>query len=427
MIRVGRALEPFDLLWLEVDLYDPGALAHVRRSLPMPVCSGENLYTARGFRPYLDAGALDVASVDVIWNGFHQAKKIADMAETYEVSCAPHNYYSHLATAIAAQWCAAIPNARILELDVDDVPWRDELAGGWSPELRDGARRRPGRPGVGRDGRRGRAARTSVAGDVTGGYDAAFFEAKADEVRRSAEAIVPLVLELVAPRSVVDLGCGTGTWLAVFAEHGVDDVLGVDGDWVPRDRLDIPQRAFPRRAPRPSRSGSSAASTWPSRSRSPSTSPSTPPTVRRVADAASSGRAVLGRRRRTRAGLHHVNEQWQDYWAARFAGRGYDAVDAIRPRMWAMDGIPYWYVQNMLVYATPEVIAATPALATARAATTEAMLPLVHPRMLDPRRRGPGRGARRAGATARELSLRELADALPRALARSARHRLRRP
>jgi L-alanine-DL-glutamate epimerase-like enolase superfamily enzyme len=41
--------------------------------------------------------------VDVIWNGFHQSKKIADMAETYELNCAPHNYYSHLATFIAAQ------------------------------------------------------------------------------------------------------------------------------------------------------------------------------------------------------------------------------------------------------------------------------------------------------------------------------------
>ena len=71
--------------------------------------------------------------MDVIWNGFHQAKKIADLAETYEVSCAPHNYYSHLATAIAAQWCAAIPNVRILELDVDDVPWRDELAAAGHP------------------------------------------------------------------------------------------------------------------------------------------------------------------------------------------------------------------------------------------------------------------------------------------------------
>ena len=71
---------------------------------------------------------MDVASVDVIWNGFHQAKKIADLAETFEVNCAPHNYYSHLATFISAQWCAAIPNVRILEVDVDDVPWRDELS-----------------------------------------------------------------------------------------------------------------------------------------------------------------------------------------------------------------------------------------------------------------------------------------------------------
>ncbi len=148
-IRVGRALERFDLLWLEVDMFDPAALADVRRRVPMPVCSGENLYGARGFRPFLEAGAVDVASVDVIWNGFHQAKKIADMAETFEVACAPHNYYSHLATAIAAQWCAAIPNVRILEFDVDDVPWRDQLAGGWAPEIRNGELVVPDGPGWG--------------------------------------------------------------------------------------------------------------------------------------------------------------------------------------------------------------------------------------------------------------------------------------
>ena len=52
-VRVARALELFDLLWLEVDLYDPAALAHVRHVAPMPVCSGENLYGSRGFRPFL--------------------------------------------------------------------------------------------------------------------------------------------------------------------------------------------------------------------------------------------------------------------------------------------------------------------------------------------------------------------------------------
>jgi galactonate dehydratase len=146
--RVARALESFDLLWLEVDMYDAGALAHVRHVAPMPVCSGENLYGSRGFRPYLEAGGMDVASVDVIWNGFHQAKKIADLAETFEVTCAPHNYYSHLATFIAAQWCAAIPNARILEFDVDDVPWRDELVSAL-PEIVGGELQVTGGPGWG--------------------------------------------------------------------------------------------------------------------------------------------------------------------------------------------------------------------------------------------------------------------------------------
>jgi galactonate dehydratase len=150
LVRVARALEPFDLLWLEVDLFDPGALAHVRHVAPMPICSGENLYGSRGFRPLLEAGGMDVASVDVIWNGFHQAKKIADLAETFEVNCAPHNYYSHLATFIAAQWCAAIPNARILEFDVDDVPWRDELVTAL-PEIAGGEIAVPGGPGWGVD------------------------------------------------------------------------------------------------------------------------------------------------------------------------------------------------------------------------------------------------------------------------------------
>jgi galactonate dehydratase len=146
--RVARSLEPFDLLWLEVDLFDPKALAHVRHVAPMPICSGENLYGSRGFRPYLETSGMDVASVDVIWNGFHQSKKIADLAETFEVNCAPHNYYSHLATFIAAQWCAAIPNARILEYDLDDVPWRDDLVTA-VPEISEGRIAIPGGPGWG--------------------------------------------------------------------------------------------------------------------------------------------------------------------------------------------------------------------------------------------------------------------------------------
>ncbi|MFL5950854.1 MAG: mandelate racemase/muconate lactonizing enzyme family protein [Gaiellaceae bacterium] len=150
VLRVARALDGRDLLWLEVDAFDPVALAAVRRASSIPICSGENLYTNRGFRPFFEAASMDVASVDVIWNGFHQAKKIADLAETFEVNCAPHNYYSHLATFISAQWCAAIPNVRILEVDVDDVPWREELTTA-VPQIENGKLAIPTAPGWGAD------------------------------------------------------------------------------------------------------------------------------------------------------------------------------------------------------------------------------------------------------------------------------------
>ena len=160
IVRVARALEPFDLAWLEVDSYDAAALAHARRRSPIPLCSGENLYALRGFRPYLEAGSMDVASVDVIWNGFAQSLKIAALAETHEVACAPHNYYSHLATFIAAQWCAAIPNVRLLEVDVDDVPWREELTTA-VPEIVGRRARRARRSGLGLRRPRGRPPRPS--------------------------------------------------------------------------------------------------------------------------------------------------------------------------------------------------------------------------------------------------------------------------
>jgi SAM-dependent methyltransferase len=62
--------------------------------------------------------------------------------------------------------------------------------------------------------------------------------------RRSATAIVPFLVELLEPRSVVDVGCGTGSWLRVFREHGVDDVLGLDGNVIDSSLLEIGSDEF---------------------------------------------------------------------------------------------------------------------------------------------------------------------------------------
>ncbi len=126
-LRAARTLAPFDLLWLELDTSDPTALARIRAAAPMPIASGESLFGIRQHRPFLEHSAVDVAIIDVVWNGFREALGIAAIADAHEVNVAPHNFFGPLATLISAHFCAAIPNFRIMEIDVNDVPWRDEL------------------------------------------------------------------------------------------------------------------------------------------------------------------------------------------------------------------------------------------------------------------------------------------------------------
>ncbi len=148
--RLARALEPLDLMWLELDMYDARALREVKDRTRLPICSGENLFGLRGYRPYFEARAMDVVMVDVPWNGFAQSRKIADLAESYELNVAPHNYYSHLSTLHSAHLCASVGNVRIMEIDVDDVPWKDALVD-HPPVVERGELVIPTRPGWGAD------------------------------------------------------------------------------------------------------------------------------------------------------------------------------------------------------------------------------------------------------------------------------------
>ena len=147
-IAVAKALEPFNLMWLELDCYHPQALRDVREATKIPICSGENLYTNRDYLPFFENRSMNIAAIDVIWNGFAQSKKIADLAELHDMNVAPHNHYSHFATFISAQFCAAIPNVRIMETDVDDVPWREELTTE-VPQIENGYMMIPRKPGWG--------------------------------------------------------------------------------------------------------------------------------------------------------------------------------------------------------------------------------------------------------------------------------------
>jgi len=135
-LEVTRAVESIGLMWIEIDLFDPAALAHIRSHSRTPIASCESLFGRRQFRPYLDHQAMDAAIIDVPWNGILESMKIAAMCEAYEVNCAPHNFYGNLSTMMSANFCAAIPNFRIMEIDIDDVPWKDEVV--TAPEIENG-------------------------------------------------------------------------------------------------------------------------------------------------------------------------------------------------------------------------------------------------------------------------------------------------
>jgi L-alanine-DL-glutamate epimerase-like enolase superfamily enzyme len=125
--RLADAVAPANLTWLEIDTHDAPSLALIRRDAPCPIASCETLHGRREFKPFLEAYAMDVGIVDVVWNGLAESLKIASMADVYEVNVAPHNFYGHLCSMISAHFSAALPNLRIMEIDIDSAPWRDDF------------------------------------------------------------------------------------------------------------------------------------------------------------------------------------------------------------------------------------------------------------------------------------------------------------
>ena len=148
VMRIAKALEPLNLLWLETDIYNPDALKQIKESTNTKICTGENLFYMREYLPYFSKYCADVFMIDIPWNGFVQSKKIGDLAQVHDLNIAPHNYYSHLSSFISASLCAVLPNVRIMEIDVDDVPWKDELVT-VQPNIESGYMKTPSGPGWG--------------------------------------------------------------------------------------------------------------------------------------------------------------------------------------------------------------------------------------------------------------------------------------
>lgn len=145
-----KAISDFELFWVELDIYNPAALAYIRHRSHAPIASCETLCGIRQFLPYLQAQSMDVGIVDAVWNGVWQAMKIAGVAEAFDVNIAPHNFYSHLSTMMNVHFAAAVPNLRVMEVDIDRLAWDGPLFT-HTPEIVNGAIPVPDTPGWGCD------------------------------------------------------------------------------------------------------------------------------------------------------------------------------------------------------------------------------------------------------------------------------------
>ncbi|MCU1242656.1 MAG: hypothetical protein JWO71_3382 [Candidatus Acidoferrum typicum] len=210
-------------------------------------------------------------------------------------------------------------------------------------------------------------------------YTKGFYESLRNGVMRSAEVIVPLVLDLVPARSVVDVGCGDGGWLAVFRRHGVEEILGLDGEYVDRGTLQIPRERFEAcDLTKPlaiQREFDLAVSLEVAEHLPPECAEVFVAGLTELAPVVLFSAAIP-----FQGGMNHLNEQWPDKWAGLFRERGYVPVDFVRKRVWQNTAVDFWYAQNTLLFVQSSLVERSNSLREELQQTNPDQLCLVHPR-----------------------------------------------
>lgn len=194
----------------------------------------------------------------------------------------------------------------------------------------------------------------------------------------SAEVIVPMVMALLAPKSVVDIGCGVGAWLSIFLKNGVNDVLGIDGEWVRPEQLLIPLKNFKSvDINKPFNVGKRADLAVSLEVGEHLSEESSESLVQNLVE--SSNVVLFSAAIPHQPGTGHINGQWPEYWANIFKKYGYIAVDAIRRKVWTNPNVEYWYAQNIFIYVKESELANYPKLEKEVVCGYSSTLPLVHP------------------------------------------------
>jgi 2-polyprenyl-3-methyl-5-hydroxy-6-metoxy-1,4-benzoquinol methylase len=214
---------------------------------------------------------------------------------------------------------------------------------------------------------------------MTEPYTNDFYSKYQEDVRGSAQEIVPYLIDLLHPKSVIDVGCGVGTWLSVFNTHGIKDFFGIDGEYVNTQMLEISAEAFmPTDIKKPFRLerrydlviSLEVAEHLPIESASVY-----------VESLTKLGPVILfSAAIPFQGGANHVNEQWPEYWVEHFQRKGFTVIDCIRRRFWRNQNVKWWYAQNTLMFVEDNFLEVSPTLKQEREMTFPSQLSIVHPR-----------------------------------------------
>ncbi|MGH0001604.1 class I SAM-dependent methyltransferase [Pseudovibrio ascidiaceicola] len=182
-------------------------------------------------------------------------------------------------------------------------------------------------------------------------YDEGFYNNQQDGSFASAREVLPIVFQHLSPKSVIDFGCGTGSWLLAAQQLGAEELLGLDGDWVPQSSLRIANRHFRQvdlENPENIHVKQRFDLAMSLEVLEHLSSPAAHVVLDKMTKAADN--ILLSVAVPEQGGIHHINEQRQSYWATLLEEKGFSPMDIIRPAIWCNPNVSVWYKQNILLY-----------------------------------------------------------------------------